>query len=244
MNFFVNTSKLKRHVKENFEFILVNIDPQRYNVERELNYIPIAEKNNVQITDLTIAPLETIVNKINIQHYITMMNHQNEQIPTSTTIPCLGCHRVYNSCPLGVPVKYIPNMVESQIKTDKGVISLISPASGPTPKKLVTKNDYFITDGMVCSFNCILTVIESNPHLYRDTTTLMYKMYKKIFGKFPTSPILRSPDFRLRSQYGGPLSDIEYEKCLQTVKFVDTSQLKMYVIGRLFEVYDEKNKSI
>ena len=168
-----------------------------------------------------------------------MINQHNQQVPNRSSIPCMGCHRIYSSCPLGVPIHYVPNMIESTIKTDKGVMGLLTPLKENKSKKMVLSNDYFITDGMVCSFNCMLSVGDSNPQLYRDTPTLMNLMYKKIFGKFPHQHIARAPDWKLRQTYGGPLTDDEFEKCLQTISFIDTSQLKTYVIGRVFEVYDK-----
>lgn len=54
-------------------------------------------------------------------------------------------------------------------------------------------------------------------------------MYKTIFGVFPQFSIIRSPSWKLRKEYGGPLSDEDYAKYIQNIPIIDTNQLKCCV---------------
>ena len=51
-------------------------------------------------------------------------------------------------------------------------------------------------------------------------------MYKHIFGEYPTQTIIRSPSWKLRKEYGGPLDDSDYNKFIQSVSIVESKQIK------------------
>lgn len=89
--------------------------------------------------------------------------------------------------------------------------------------KIITKN-FFETDGVFCSFNCIVSYIEENNYnpIYQNSHNLIYLMYKQIFGKYPSQPFMRSPSWKLRKEYGGPLDDDDYSKYIQSIPIVET----------------------
>jgi hypothetical protein len=93
--------------------------------------------------------------------------------------------------------------------------------------KIITKN-FFETDGIVCSFNCMVSYIEENSYnpLYQNSYNYIYLMYKHIFGEYPTQTIIRSPSWKLRKEYGGPLDDSDYNKFIQSVSIVESKQIK------------------
>jgi len=93
--------------------------------------------------------------------------------------------------------------------------------------KILTK-DFFETDGIFCSFNCIVSFIEENSYnpLYQNSNHLIYLMYKHIFGHFPNKPFIRSPSWKLRKEYGGILSDDDYDKFVQTVPIIESKLTK------------------
>ena len=93
--------------------------------------------------------------------------------------------------------------------------------------KILTK-DFFETDGVFCSFNCIVSFIEENSYnpLYQNSNHLIYLMYKHIFGHFPNKSFIRSPSWKLRKEYGGILSDEDYDKFVQTVPIIESKQTK------------------
>ena len=93
--------------------------------------------------------------------------------------------------------------------------------------KIVTKN-FFETDGNFCSFNCIISFIEENGNnpLYQNSYNYLYLMYKQIFGEYPSQPFIRSPSWKLRKEYGGPLNDDDYSKYIQSTPIVESKQIK------------------
>lgn len=177
-------------------------------------------------------PMKTILvaDKINIKHYITMIDLNRMCMPVKTTIPCFGCHRIFNTIPLGIPLKYIPSFTS----IEDGIIENNN-----------NSKEYFEVDGITCSFNCILRVIEddSNNSLYRNSRLLVPLLYFKIFGIYPPKKIIPSPSWKLRELYGGPLNEEDYSKTLQQIEIVDSKQID-YITGtmrpqrHIFNVYD------
>ena len=52
-------------------------------------------------------------------------------------------------------------------------------------------------------------------------------MYKNIFGYFPNKSFIRSPSWKLRKDYGGNLSDEDYEKFIQNnIPIIESKQTK------------------
>ena len=93
--------------------------------------------------------------------------------------------------------------------------------------KIVTKN-FFETDGNFCSFNCMISFIEENGNnpLYHNSYNYLYLMYKQIFGEYPSQPFIRSPSWKLRKEYGGPLNDEDYSKFIQSTPIIESKQIK------------------
>lgn len=93
---------------------------------------------------------------------------------------------------------------------------------------LVTTKEFFETEGIVCSFNCMASYIDensSNP-LFMNSRYLMYLLYQKLFGSFPQNHIMKAPSWKLRKEYGGPFTDEEYEQCLQNISISESKQLR------------------
>ncbi len=261
------TQTVKKGVKEDLSFTLKNIDVARIdkdfsmtdmkNIGHTSDLVFDTEDKGTSLEKLGISslkrePITTILTKekTKLQTFITMIDHlTDKRLPQQTNIPCFGCHRCFDTIPLGVPIAYYPSVYISK--------------DDPTKIKKLTINDrlkleadtnnninileYFDTDGIVCSFNCIFSVIEDNPSpLYRETSSLVPKMYKMIFGEYPKSKIIRSPSWRLREEYGGPLSDEDFVRNLQSIQYTDMHQINrvlriMNPVGRVFKVNELNN---
>jgi hypothetical protein len=93
--------------------------------------------------------------------------------------------------------------------------------------KIFTKN-FFETDGIVCSFNCMISFIEENSYnpIYQNSYNYVYLMYKQIFGEYPHQPIIRAPSWKLRKEYGGTLDDEDYSKFIQSVPIIESKLFK------------------
>ncbi len=197
-------------------------------------------------------PLTTILTKekTKLQTYITMIDLVNKKkLPIKTNIPCHGCRRKFSSQPIGIPIKYYPSEYASKndpTKIKKLTINERKTLENTDKKDQILFLEYFDCEGIICSFNCIYLAIEESPSpIYKETTSLIPKMYNMIFGIYPVVRITKSPSWKLREEYGGPLNDIEYEKSLQIVQFTDTEQIYkvqklIHPVGKIFDVKDVK----
>jgi len=199
------------------------------------------------ISSLKKEPIITVFSKekTKLQTYTTMIDIMSKkELPISTNVPCFGCRRKYKTQPIGIPIKYYPSIYISkndETKTKKLTVNDRKKLEDDK-KKTITLLEYFDTDGMVCSFNCILLLIDENHSpLYKETLSLVPLLYKMIFGEYPKQKIIKAPSWRLRQEYDGPLSDEEYQKCLQTIIFTDMHQVHrvqrlMNPVGKIFDV--------
>lgn len=201
------------------------------------------------ISSLHREPIITVIpkEKTKLQTFVTMTNFiTGKKLPQQTGIPCFGCHRCFSTVPIGIPIEYYPSIYVS--KNDLTKIKKLTVNERQKLEQDETNNiiflEYFDIDGIVCSFNCIYQVIEDNPSpLYKKTPSLIPYLYKMIFGMYPKEKIIKSPSWKLREQYGGPLTDDEFVKNLQTIKFTDMHQISkmsrlMNPVGRVFRVSD------
>lgn len=236
MTEFFNYKKEKPKQKRT-TFVLKNIDPSDIDKKYQLidkinnlnqisneptNVLPIERDitslKTLGISSLQYEPITTIFSKdkTKLQLYPVMWC-KSESLPTQTDIPCYGCRRRYTTCPIGIPIDY-------HNKDGRHI---------------------FEVDGMVCSFNCIKLHIKESPSpLYKKTLMLIDKLYFCIFGVYPREPIVMSPSWRQREEYGGNLSDADFEKCLQTVLITDMNQVSdnIYKLkSRLYEIEDVRN---
>lgn len=257
----------KKNGQEEFTFTLTNIDiakiDKNFNMEnmkefgcdlsgKSGNNIVFDEGTSLEklgISSLRREPITTIVSKDKkkIHSYLSMFDIvTDKKMPSETTIPCHGCRRRFTSQPIGIPIDFHPSYYVS--KNDPTKIKRLTVKERETlessGENSIVYMDYFDTEGIVCSFNCIITCIEDSPSpIYKKTLSLISMMYKMIFGVYPIQKIIKAPSWRMREEYGGPLSDEEFEGVLQTVKFTDTQQCQkiqrmINPVGRIFEVND------
>jgi hypothetical protein len=167
---------------------------------------------------------------------------------------CYWCRHPFDTVPFGCPIQYVSN------KTVKTYYSEISKDTytikeNITKKRLesISKDDvspeitksgepYYITDGIFCSFNCIIAFIDDNKHniMYANSKVLLNKLYKDVTGK--RCEIEHAPHWRLLQQYGGKLSINEFRSSFNNIEYVfqgyefPKSKLDISIsIGTLFE---------
>ncbi|MDD4930666.1 MAG: hypothetical protein PHG66_00735 [Candidatus Colwellbacteria bacterium] len=253
----------KKSTQEEFTFTLSNIDVAKidkdFNMEKMKEFgCDITGKNiifdtegtsleKLGISSLHREPITTIVakDKKKIYSYLSLIDIvSRKKIPEETNIPCHGCRRKFSSQPLSIPIEFHPSYYFS--KNDPTKIKRLTTREKEKleldKENNIVELDYFDTEGIVCSFNCIISCIEECPSpIYKKTPYLISMMYKMIFGKYPDQKILKAPSWKMRSEYGGPLSDDEFERSLQTIQFTDTHQCQkvqrvINPVGRIFEV--------
>jgi len=102
-------------------------------------------------------------------------------------------------------------------------------------------NDYYLMDGLFCSFNCCLAYIKMNQNnpLYANCEALLNRIYYVVFG--PRSlPLIEAPSWRLLKNYGGHVSIEDYRKNFYKVEYLSADNViypfpKSKCIGFLFE---------
>jgi len=175
--------------------------------------------------------------------FCTMVNQDNEPLPSKTTTCCFWCRNQFSSAPIGIPLRYVWSQsvksYYSEITKDtyqiRENISIKKrqqlEALKSAPETIgensyevdinINKNEYYITDGVFCSFNCAYAYIldnEQNPD-YTLSKSLIINMYERLFEAEFT--IFAAPNWRLLSQYGGHLTIDEFREQFNKIEYID-----------------------
>jgi len=191
---------------------------------------------------------------------VTMIDHLNsEKLSSNMNIDCFWCRSAFDSQPIGCPIGYIPPKItknyHSEITKDQYSITdnvteyrrkTISTIIGVQDSKFEINDDhgeYYLIDGIFCSFNCCVAFIEENKSissLYQDSEDLLYSLYNKLVQK-QTNYIIPAPHWRLLKKYGGHMTINEFRNTLGKAQFIDHNDYKYVppvstkLIGHIFE---------
>jgi hypothetical protein len=212
----------------------------------------------LQLSTLKHHPNDKIKNKnvINSNIYISipMKDHETKNtVPKKTTIVCLNDQDPFTTEPFGLPIKYYPSILEfksgeyinkqpitksERIKYQETLKQEIKDKKILTGKeqKLII-NEYYDTDGIFCSFGCMLCYFykNSNNPLYKNSLSLIRQLIKDVCLRdglpIPVRNIHSAPNVRLLRKNGGPLTIEEYRNIsnhvdLPKIVFFDMNQVK------------------
>lgn len=188
------------------------------------------------------------------QCVLTMISNSTDcTLPEKTDISCFWCHHPFETKPLGCPIQYLPNRVVkdyySEITKDSYVLrESITDHQLDENREHFGKNrmkmmarDYYIVDGIFCSFNCCLAFIQDNhgDPLYRFSENLLSHIHLKTFGAH-AQPIAPAPSWRILNKYGGCVSIEDYRKNFYKVTYKDIYNIiypscKFKMVGLLYE---------
>ena len=165
--------------------------------------------------------------------YVLTMNDcvKNETLPEHTNICCFWDKHTFATMPIGCPVKYISSQLEktyySEITKDKYTIRENISEKLDTQNLNVSHKNYYETDGIFCSFNCVMSFINEEMKksdverfLYKDSKYLLSKMYFELFNKFPKD-LIPAPSWRLLKSFGGHLDIFEYRNGFNKVEYTE-----------------------
>ena len=178
-------------------------------------------------------------------------------LPSSTNVSCFWCKHCFDSSPIGCPVMYLSNKVtkvyHSEITKDEYRITdnitkkrkeMLNHLMGKHNSQftiLDNHSNYFVVDGIFCSFNCCLAFIKESRDrdFYKLSESLLYTMYKDIFNAKSVN-IKPAPHWRLLDKFGGPLSIQDFRKSFNTIQYNDIDDYIMRappsrMIGKLYE---------
>ena len=179
------------------------------------------------------------------------------QLPQRTDISCYWCKHSFSTSPIGCPVSYLSNKVtkvyHSEITKDEYKITdNITKKRKKMLKNLMEKHNsqfeildnhsnYFIVDGIYCSFNCCMSFIKSqmNSDFYKLSESLLYTMYNNIFDS-RLNNILPAPNWKLLTKFGGPLTITDFRNSFNSIQYRDIDDYIMRappsrMIGKLYE---------
>ena len=193
------------------------------------------------------------------QCVFTMKSYLNQELlPESTNLHCFWCRHSFSYRPIGCPIEYVSPRVSksyhSEITKDKYILrENITPQQLKDIEKTATtdinqnvqysliENDFYLMDGIFCSFNCCLAYVKLNQHnpLYINCESLLNKIYYDVFGQ-KSLPLIEAPSWRLLKNYGGHISIEDYRKNFYKVEYFNVDNViypfpKSKCIGFLFE---------
>lgn len=164
--------------------------------------------------------------RLEYKAHATMIHYlKNEMFPLKTDIKCFWCKYNFDSCPIGCPIKFVNSLIEkrytSNITKDeyymkenvtKEKLAKISGAKTSIKIEPCERN-YYLVDGIFCSFNCIAAFIKENCGnvLYKDSSNLLKCLYSELYND-TWKKITPAPDWRLLKDFGGSLTIEDFRK--------------------------------
>lgn len=172
-----------------------------------------------------------------IEHIRTMTAFDTSiLLPLTTDCECWWCRHPFDSAPIGLPIKYVSSYRKVSIANYNGTETTVvrQDVSARDVEKYIKEdnckdlviNDYFETDGIFCSFNCVLSYIEDNRnnYLYKNSKSLLNHLYLKIFKK--VTKIIPSPSWKLlHKKGGGTMSIEEFRKSHTCVEYLKNNSV-------------------
>jgi len=231
-----------------FSFTLKNINI--YEVEKKYN-ISTLSFSTTKISELASTPVTTNYTFVDetmrsYSYVISMSKLLNKELPLSTNIHCFWCRHPFTNPPIGCPIKYIPSILYKTYYSElsKDIYSIkgsVTPNMQKSCKNCdqIDKKDYYITDGIFCSFNCCLAFINNtNDKLYHDSLNLLLQYFYCFFDK----SIIIEPamSWRLLENCGGHLSITQFRENFNTINYINLHETiesipTFKTLGFLFE---------
>lgn len=114
-----------------------------------------------------------------------------------TSIKCFWCRHSFDNLPCTCPIQY-----------DK-------------------VHNRYETDGVFCSYHCIVAYIYDSPNniRYRDSLHLLMHMHEQTFGFYPKTNINPAPSWQLLEDYGGHMTIQQFRDSFKTTIIAETGVL-------------------
>lgn len=184
----------------------------------------------------------------------------NEDFPPTTAIHCFWCRHSFPYRPIGCPIDFVSDRMTKTYHSEitKDVYTLrenVTPGqTDDVSKELldqtshmikneykIQSRNYYLMDGLFCSFNCCLAFIKSNTRnpLYINSENYLIKIYYDIFGSESAS-LVPAPSWRLLKNYGGHMTIEDFRKNFYKVDYFSIDNLVVPFpnakpVGFLFE---------
>ncbi len=160
------------------------------------------------------------INKNKIHMWLTMSDFVDQKhLPLTTDKPCWWCRHSFNSCPMGIPIRYYPDVQKGQ--HTEPIQTFLKKRNLPT-----TTSDYFETEGIFCSFPCCKAYILDNRFnsRYKKSLTLLSLLYYKLYDKYIDIP--RAPSWKLLEEWGGSMNIEKFKNSFGKFVYQVTPNIK------------------
>jgi len=229
--------------KDKYIFLLKNINikdiEKRFNISISninlaMDKIP---QNVTKISDLSTNTkgIMSFVDDAKKEHKcsISMVDFETNNELNGQCKHCFWCRNQIpsNVTAIGCPIKYVSSQVVksyySEISKDTYTIkeNITSNKQQKIEKSKDTHLDlknrnYYITDGIFCSFNCCMAYISDNKYnsIYNISEMLLLKMYNNIYPTCIHS-IEEAPHWRNLNTYGGHLNIEEFRATFNKIEY-------------------------
>lgn len=159
--------------------------------------------------------------KSHVKYWVSMVDLSNDALPLSSTKPCWWCRSKFESRPIGCPIEYHPTSpIDSDLIQSKLKIDNLPTDSG---------TDYFVTEGIFCTFPCIKAYIyeelaKSKLGVYKNSLALLTYLYFKCFGEVVTIPT--GCPWKTLIPWGGHLTPLEARSAVGRLEYTETVNIK------------------
>ncbi len=132
--------------------------------------------------------------------------YENNILPLYTNISCWWCSHAFLTRPLGCPLKFYG---EHECKWVADYMQNYMKHNNLNFENL----DFFETEGIFCSFSCILSyILDKGMHSkYKNSISYLYLLRQKIYNSSTDmGEIKKSPPWKMLKKFGGSLNIKEF----------------------------------
>lgn len=243
-----------------YVFTLKNINTekveQKYGIKliSNISSTEIPEENITKLSELNVDNLdiETISfldeTKKNHQCFISMIDFSSKTDTILLRYNCYWCKHSFDTKPIGCPIRYVSSQslksyyseISKDIYTIRENITRNRRQNITDPRITVSVKEYYETDGIFCSFNCVKSYIKENKHkkMYNNSLQLLMKLYRDMTGMLVSS-IDEAPHWRLLREYGGNMSITKFREGFNKVEYEEHGIIQntplFHSVGHLYE---------
>ena len=233
--------------KHSYTFCLTGVNIEK--VEQKFGIVPmssVAEDEDIPEHTTKISELDTVKKPKEIVSFLDEAKKLRKCVVASIDYDkkrykCYWCKDYIpdGTLPIGCPIKFIPSRVtksyHSEISNEKYTISenITSKKYDEMKSKkdkrfFIEKRGYYETEGVFCSFNCLLAFIndpdnKKNP-MYSFSESLFFQLYNDLNKDLPIADISEihpAPHWKMLADFGGTLSIEKFRESFNKVSYID-----------------------
>lgn len=206
--------------RKNAKYIYLDVNEEA--LSKAYSFLERASVNNVPKDQSSVYKY---IDRYQCEHSWAITFKDDKILPETTEVRCWWCKMQHQHKPLGCPIEYVPNRIVTKIsspdKLDSYEIRDLEYDQFPKleENERFVKNDYYVSRGSFCSFNCVLAYILENPKQYPNSTKYLYDIHYRTYGN--RGKIIPSMDWTLLKEYGGFIEKDDFHKD-NSIRFVGT----------------------